>query len=347
MKQRYDQLRNEAWGLPQGKQKLAVLEEAIRIADLYMAKDDAYYARMSYSDAAIDCGYQERFLVSFTWCLTQFDKDPSAYSSFSIIWHYKWFINQIWRFPQFSAAHINRVFNDFKARCLQYGHSLRPYYQGLHRYALACGDHHAAQVNYELWRKTARDGMSDCKACEQNGFGYYHFTALRYRRGLQTMKPILDGRMTCKSIPQNTYSHLLLPLLETNQEAEADRMAKKGARLLKGPSYLTEYGSFLAYYTAKDIQKAAKWFEQTLEYALETRVGWDRFLYMSSASAFLSVWHEQKRRRKLKISSEITYDLIKNETEQLAIAFDRRNDNDYCSEMLKKKLKQVQKLSRE
>lgn len=345
MKQRYDQLRSEAWSLPQGKQKLAVLEEAIRIADLHMTKEDSYYARMSYSEAALDSGYEERFLVSFTWCLTQFEKDPAAYSSFTLIWHYKWFVNQIWRFPQFGTDQITSIFNDFKAKCLQYGHSLRPYYQCLHRYALSQGDHESAQANYELWRKTARDGMSDCSACEQNGFGYYHFTVGRYRRGLQAMKPIMDGRMTCKSIPQNTYSHLLLPLLETEQADEAVKMAKKGARLLKGPGYLSEYGSFLAYYTATDIHKAAKWFEQTVQYAMDTRVGWDRLLYMISARAFLQLWHAKNRRRKLNVSSDITYEMIVKDTEQLAAAFDLRNQNHYCTELLKQKLKQVQKLS--
>ena len=346
MKQRYNQLRSEAWSLPQGKQKLAVLEEAIRIADQYMTKEDAYFARMTYSEAALDSGYQERFLVSFSWCLTQFEKEPAAYSSFSIIWHYKWFINQIWRFPQFGAAQISSILDDFKAKCLQYGHSLRPYYQCHHRYALSGGDLEAAQTYYELWRKTARDGMSDCRACEQNSFGYYHFTAGRYRRGLQTMKPIMDGRLTCKTIPQNTYSHLLLPLLETDQAEEAVKMAKKGARLLSGPGYLTEYGSFLAYYTVTDINKAAKWFENTIGFAMETKVGWDRFLYLSSAQAFLQVWLQQKRRRKLKTGSELSYERLKLEAEELALAFDQRNQNHYCSELLAQKLKQVEKLSR-
>ncbi|WP_053375459.1 hypothetical protein [Paenibacillus sp. FJAT-27812] len=345
MKQRFDQLRSDAWSLPEGKQKLAVLEEAIRIADLYMSTEDAYHARMSYSSSALDSGFQERFLVSFAWCLTQFEKEPSTYYSFSIIWHYKWFVNQIWRFPQFGAAQIQAVIDDFKEKCLQYGHSLRPYYQTLHRYALSRGDMEAAQLNYDLWRKTARDGMSDCSACEQNGFGYYHFTAGRYRRGLQAMRPIMDGRMTCKSIPQNTYSHLLLPLLETGQAEEAMKIAKKGARLLKGPGYLEEYGNFLAYYAATDIHKAAKWFEQTFAYAVETKVGWDRFLYMSSAQAFLMKWHGQKRRRKLNVGSKITYEMIEQDAKSLAHAFDRRNENNYCTELLKQRMKQVQKLS--
>lgn len=345
MKQRFDQLRNEAWSMPDGKQKLAVLEEAIRMADLYMTKEDAFYARMTYSETALDSGFEERFIVSFSWCLSQFEKKPDTHSSFSIIWHYKWLINQIWRFSQFGAAQIEAVFDDFKAKCLQYGHSLRPYYQNLHRYELSRGNFEAAQTNYELWRKSPRDGMSDCRACEQNAFGYYHFRLGRYKRGLQTIKPIMDGRMTCKSIPQNTYSHMLLPLLETDQAEEAAKMAKKGARLLSGPTSLTDYGSFLAYYAIADINKAAKWYEQTIHYALESRVGWDRFLFLSSARAFLSVWHEQNRRRKLKTSAEITNDWIKQETDALANAFDRRNGNDYCARLLSQRVKQVRKLS--
>lgn len=90
MKQRHDELRNEAWSMPDGKQKLAVLEEAVRIADLYMSREDAYYARMSYSEAALQSGYTDRFIVSFAWCLAQFEKDPRSFSSHQLIWHYKW-----------------------------------------------------------------------------------------------------------------------------------------------------------------------------------------------------------------------------------------------------------------
>jgi hypothetical protein len=343
MKQRYDELRNEAWSLPDGKQKVTVLEEAVRIADLYMSKEEAYHARMTYSEAALVSGFEERFIVSFAWCLSQFEKQPDLYDNHQIIWHYKWLVGIIWRFPQFGAAQIEDIFDDFKRKCLQYGHSLRPYYSKVHLYALAGGHAELAQTYYEQWKKAPYDQMSDCRACEQNLFGYFHLTTGRYKRGLQTLKPILSGKMSCRSIPQNTYSHVLMPLLETDQQEEAAKLARKGARMLKGPGYLEEYGRLIGYYSATDLNKAAKLLESTAEYVLSNKTDWNRFQYLIGARAFFTLWNEKKRRRKLVVHNSFTSEWVEAESERLARAFDTRNGNDYCQGQLAQKINQVWK----
>ncbi|MDQ0059364.1 hypothetical protein [Paenibacillus harenae] len=343
MKQRYDELRSEAWNLPDGKQKVTVLEEAVRIADLYMSKEDAYYARMSYSEAALMSGFEERFIVSFAWCLSQFEKQPELYDSHQLIWHYKWLIGIIWRFPQFGAVQIADIYYDFKRMCLQYGHSLRPYYSKIHMYALVSGHAELAQTYYEAWRKAPYDAMSDCRACEQNMFGYFHLASGRYKRGLQTLKPILSGKMSCRSIPQNTYSHVLMPLLEIDQHDEAAKLARKCSRMLKGPGYLEEYGRLIGYYAATDLNKAAKLLESTAAYAISNKTDWNRFQYLIGAKAFFSLWNEKKRKRKLNVHSSFTSEWVEAESERLARAFDDRNGNEYCQGLLAHKVNQVRK----
>lgn len=53
MKNRYDSLKSETWRMPNGKQKLALMEEAIRIADKYLTEEDAYDARMDLGSGSL------------------------------------------------------------------------------------------------------------------------------------------------------------------------------------------------------------------------------------------------------------------------------------------------------
>lgn len=159
------------------------------------------------------------------------------------------------------------------------------------------------------------------------------------------LKPITSGKMSCRSIPQNTYSQVLMPLLETGQQEEAARMARKGARMLNGPGYLTEYGKFLAYYAATDLYKAAACLEKTALYARDNKVDWDRFIYLIGVSAFFAVWNDKKRRKKLNVHNFFTSEWVAAESIRLAKAFDEGNGNGHCAELLENTVNQIKKWS--
>lgn len=344
MKNRYNNLRYQTWSMPDGKPKLAVLEEAIRIADQYLTDEDAYESRMSYSSAASDCGCPERLFISFSWCLSKFEQHPEQYSTHSIMWHYKWVLNQIWRMPQLTLGMIERVFDDFKEKCLRYGYTLRPYYQQKVNYMLSQGKIEDAAVYYKEWRKAVRDGLSDCKACEQNLFGVYYFRMNQNKRGLQLMKPILEGRMRCGSIPENTYGNLLDPLLKLKEYEQAKETAAKAYQVTKGPGYLIEYGILMEYYTVADLSKAVKLYERTIQLGLDYKMPWDRFHYLLSVRLFLQEWSRTKRRKKLAESERVTIDWLEQETRSLAAAFDARNGNDYYTHRIEEKEEQIRSI---
>lgn len=345
MKQRYDELNRQAWSMPDGKGKLALLEEAIRIADVYLTKDDAYEARMTYSSAALESGCPERLLVSFAWCLARFEQHPEEHSSFTILWHYKWVLHQVWRLPQLSLKQIDGLFDDFKAKCLQYGFSLRPYYQQMLSYKQAQGKMEEAVHYYKLWKKTPRDGLSDCRACEQNQFGEYYFKRNQFKRGMGAMKPILEGKLQCRSVPQNTYSQIIMPLLQLGEYEEAVRIARKAFRKIEGPSYLYEYGIFLAFFAVTDMEKAVKLYERTIHLGLASRMPWDRFHYLLAVKLFLGEWNRAKRRRKLAESERVTPEWLDREVRSIAAAFDERNGNAYVTEWIGQQQRAMTKLA--
>ncbi|WP_274362815.1 hypothetical protein [Paenibacillus thermotolerans] len=347
MKDRYYQLRNKAWDMPTGKQKLTLLEESVRIADQYLTRQDAFQARMTYGEAALEAGHAERLLVSFAWCLSEFEKHPGEYSSYLLLWHYKWVVNQIWRFPQIPTERIERIFEDFKAKCLEQGYGLNAYYKYFHVYSLYNGRVEDAAKHYEKWRKARRDALSDCKACDQNDFGLYHVLMGRHKRALQSVKPILDGRLTCAEVPQNTYGNILLSLLETGDFEQAAAIAKKGQRLLDGQRFMNDSGKFMEYFSAVDLAKAQRIYERTIRYALDTKVDWNRFRYLLSARIFMQRWHSVRKHRKaLSAPEHVTLDWIVRETDRLAEVFDARNRNSYYTDLIVRKTEQVERLSR-
>ncbi|MCR2805981.1 hypothetical protein [Paenibacillus soyae] len=344
MKQRFDELRRSSWGMSDARQKLLVLEEMIGIADRWLTEEDAYQVRIQYMSAAVEAGARERLLVAFAWCLSRFERSPGDFSQHSLMWHYKWVLNEIWRMPEFSLEVIGRVFEDFRQKCLQYGYSLRPYYQQQVNFMLSQGMVEKAREAYKLWRAAPRDGMADCRACEQNLFGSYLFRINHLKRGLQTLKPILDGKMSCQSIPQNTYSKVIVPLLKLGEREQAAVIAKKADRDVKGPMFLEEHGTFLEYYAVTDMKKAVKIYNDTIRYGLASKVGWDKFNYLLSVRLFLREWGKKKRRKKLAESDYVTLEWLDREIAGLAEAFNRRNGNSYMDEYMKDKDKHARRL---
>jgi hypothetical protein len=344
MRERYYKLRSESWDMEDGKQKLAVLEEMILIADRHMTEQDAYSARMNYSSAVLECGCPERLFVSFAWCLKRFEQSPGDYSSHEIMWHYKWVLGQIWRLPQISTSRIELVFEDFKQKCLQYGFSLRPYYQKLLLYKQYQGDKPAAAEYFKLWRESKHDHLSDCKACEQNMFGKYYFELNHNKKGIQAVKPILEGKVSCSTVPQNTYSQVISPLLKLGEYEQAAAMAKKALRALKGPQYLWEYGIFMEFYTVTDLPKAVKLYERTIRLGLECRMPWDRLHYLLSVRLFLQEWGKTRRRKKLLETDQVTAEWLNAEIAALAAAFNERNGNEYVHELIAEKEQNMKRL---
>ncbi|MEO3945880.1 hypothetical protein [Gorillibacterium sp. CAU 1737] len=346
MNNRFEELRRASWSLPDGKQKLAVMEEMIRLADLYRPVSDAYEVRMNYVSAAPDGGCAERMMIAFAWCLAEFRKHPDQYSSFSLLWNYKWVLNQIWRIPEFSRETADRVFEDFKAMCTEFGYNLRPYHQQRVSYLLSLGELDEAADAYRLWRATPRDSLADCRACEQNLFGEYRFRIGHLKQGMKTLKPIMDGRMRCHAIPQNTYSLVMNPHLQLGETDQAIAVSRKAFRELEGPAYLEEYGELLETLTLMDLARAYKLYERTLPFVRESRIGWNNLNYLYAAGLFVEEWTKSKRRKKLPMADQVTPEWISDELGRLIQAFDRRNGNSIISERMADRVKTFHKLKR-
>ncbi|WP_028558924.1 hypothetical protein [Paenibacillus pinihumi] len=344
MKERFDELRDKIWTVPNDAQKLTLMEESIGLADQFLDRREAYQIRMEYIDTALDTGYPERMLVAFSWCMTEFEKNPGDYSASSILWYYKWVLDHIWRFPQIPMQTIETLFDHFKAKCLEYGYRMGSYHKYRHVYALSRGDLAAATESFEEWRKIRRDDLSDCRACDGQDIGVYHFALGEYEEGLHKVKPILSGKLSCAEVPQVTYSSVLIPLLELGREEEAELYAKKGYPMLEGQRFMDDFGRFLFYYTITDLAQAGRVLEKSVRFIEQTKTDWHRFLYLVSALAFLEQREAAGRKATLNIPEYITLEWTREETSRLAQAFDVRNQTSHCALYVEKQLVKAQRL---
>jgi len=346
MKYRFDALLARACRCEDELQALALYEEAIVIADRYLTESDAYRARMDYSEKAVETGFYDKLLVSFAWCWTKFVERPERYSSFYMMWHFKWVVEDLHRFAVYSIEQLERMFALFKTYCEKYNYSLRPYYEAYMHFRLSSGNLAEADEYYRQWRKAKRDGLSNCQACEQHATGEYYIAKGHYKRALQLLKPVLEGKLTCRSVPKSTYIIVMEAYLALGQMEEASKYAGKAYRSLKGVNDLGKYGKLIAFYAVTNRRRALKMYRETCRYARLNVNDWAKLHYLVGVQFLLEQLGEGAKRRRTASPAELDYAWVRSEVERLVKAFDERNQNEYVSRRIEGLRKSFEKLKR-
>lgn len=345
MSDRVEELLEEAWEMENGREKVALLEEAVREADALGDVGLAYYVRMELIDAAAFSGFHERSLVAFSWCLARYDESPDEYDEEDLFWKYKWIIDALWIFPQVTRQQIEEMQDDMERRFEILGYSLRPVHYFRFSNAMRMGYLDEAIESYEKARRTERDWMADCEACELEKQVELLARLRRDEEMLQTAVPILTGKMSCAEIPHLTYATILRPLMRMNRREEALEAHRKGYRLTStNAEFLRGIADHLLFLVAEnDLDKAVRLFEKHLPWTVETGSLHARFCFYSVSTQFLdAVTRSHPGSRKLVLPSILPcfrqdgeYDpgeLTKwfdAEARSLAKQFNQRNGNDY------------------
>lgn len=200
-----DELLSEAYSMPDGQAKLLLLEEAARIADNLNDIDRGYDIRTDIIYQGVFSGYAMNAIVAFSWCLAQFDKDPERYSSYDLLWEYKWILGHVDDFPDIPLNKADEIFEDMRRRYLEYGASLRPYYSLKCRHMMKLGQKVEAEEFYTKWINASRDYLNDCTACDLDNEIEYMIYIGDYEKALEMAKPILSNQLKCGEVPHITY----------------------------------------------------------------------------------------------------------------------------------------------
>lgn len=327
MENRFEELMEQAETLPNGDTKIVILEEAIRIADLHQDNDQGFYARMELTDVAVDVGRGEKAIVSFAWCLAQYDKNRDQYNDYSMMWHYKWIAARIDQFPQVSLESIDQTLEDLKRRYIELGYSLRVYYQKKYRIAKRKGDMQSLLDYYEKWLDAPRDEMSDCLACEVDDQVGTLLDLGRFQEAYQKARPVLDQQLSCRSVPHGTFSMFLLPLLKEGRIEEAAEFHQQGYSMIrKEKGFLGSLADHLYYLTIVDIPQAISLLERHLPEALASFEPNRKFDFFLAASILLD-YVDDRTKRVLQVPDHVTHEWLNQQVQEIAQQFDTRNQN--------------------
>jgi hypothetical protein len=322
----------QAGRLEHGPSQVAVVEEAVRIADAHGDVALAYEARERLVNVATFSGAPEKVLVAFSWLLGQSDRDPQRFPDSALLWSYKWAANDLKDFPQISREQAQSTFADMARRFERNGASQRPVHKLRCTYALLAGELEAARAHYRDWIEAKRDSLSDCVACDQDDQVRFLVAEGKDAEAIERAAPILAGRMRCAEIPHHTLAHVLLPLLRLGRVDEAARHYLKGSRLVaRNPDFLRANASNLRFLALTDnFAQAKALFERKLTWALETHNLAARFEFLLAARLLVGRL-ERTGPREWRLPRELAgrelVPWLDDELGSIAARFDERNGN--------------------
>ncbi len=334
---KYAEVAGQAEQAPNGDAKVALWEEAVRIADSLQDDETAYSARMELTNAAQFSGRPDVSFVSFSWCLAYCDRHAETIDPTPILWHYKWMADSLPNFPDVPRAQIESLFADFTQRFLARGSTLHAVHQIRRDVAITMHDRPAADTAHAKFLLSRRDILSNCKACVQDADVTYRLYGGDDDAAVAAAKPILRGKMSCGEVPHLTYAKLLVPYLRRGEPAEAMRCHKVGYSLVQSnPAHIASHGSHAAFLALTgNLGRAARLLSRHLPMAVESRQPHASFRFYNAAKLALDIVLDAPRPPTVKVPAavhsggavEALAIWMDNELYTLAARFDARNGN--------------------
>ncbi|MGC4852215.1 hypothetical protein ACLQ24_02185 [Micromonospora sp. DT4] len=223
--------------MPHGAGQIAALEQLLRRVDAADDRHLAFVTRMQATTGYVYGGEPAKSFVTFSWCLSEFDRDPQPYHQrhlHQLLWHFKYMVSGLLKFPEVPLDRTYAVLDDMERRYRAGGHSLQTVYKHRFRVADHVGDAEAAAHWYRLWQTTPRDDLSDCAGCDPTSQVGYLADTGRDAEAVALAEPVLAGRLTCTEQPQAILTALLLPYLRTGRGESARDAHREAYRKLRG-----------------------------------------------------------------------------------------------------------------
>jgi hypothetical protein len=219
--------------MPYGPGQIALVEQVVTHADALQLPRLSFAARMQATEAYVYGGQRSRSFATFAWCLAEFDRDPLAYQSSqrNLLWHFKYMIGALNRFPEVPLDRTYAVLDDMERRWRETGHSLHAVHAYRHHVASHIGDIEAAERHYAAWCAAPRDDLSDCVGCDPSSKADWLTQRGRFEEAVALAEPVLNGRLTCREQPQGILTTLMVPYLRTGRHDQARDAHRRAYRL--------------------------------------------------------------------------------------------------------------------
>ena len=350
--QKFEDLMYEADQLSYSETKVALLEQAVRIADSLNSIEMGYRARMSLTEASVFNGQHHKGLVALGWLLAKYDESPDQFNYHSLLWNYKWIFGQIAEYPGISIDQIFEMEKDITRRFQEGGAGLRVIHGIVSENALHLGDVEKSEAHLKKFRLSLRDTLSDCYACELNRQADLLFQHGKIEVALELVEPILQGKQSCSVIPHTTYAICLLPMLRLGLHEEAKSCHRKGLRLINGDrNFVREIAFHLMYLVFLDqLDEATTCLEKNLFIGIDKVASTDQLIFLIAATLFMERYYQLEKSGYIQFRAPTNFpvaaqdqgfssievgDWFKAQAEELANRFDIRNGNQYISSQIR------------
>ena len=271
--------------LPEGPAKVAMLEEAVELADSLEDVALAYSVRDELMTAATFSGRSDILLTAFAWCVAQYDRNPELFSQFELLWKYKWVTSHAGKFPEISRPQLEGLLQDMERRYREAGSSMFSVHLERRDLFVQFGEKEAAQVAHTEFRNCKRDWLSDCAACvSSSNCGYFTFME-QWGQAVKTAEPVLAGKLTCAVQPHNILGKILYPLFRLGRLEEAQTYHQQGYRLVRRDNHFLHLQALHLQYLSLigELAKAKQLVERHLPAVMETVDPEHRFEFLAAA----------------------------------------------------------------
>lgn len=344
-----ERLTTQAKSLPDGPTKVALFEEAVRLADSAADVEGAFELRMELIRAACFSARSDLGLVAMAWCLAQFDRRPDRYNEWSLLWKYKWIAGSAVSFPAITLTQATQLFADMGRRFRAFGAPHAVLSNGRSN-ALWMGRLEEALAFDAELADTPRDVLSDCPACVLREELEFLVETQRPEAAVEFFEKKVTEETRCTHEPHRILSIALRPYWRLGRLDKAQELHQRGYKMVaRDPAFVRAWGRHLDY-AALTGQVAAvrRMIQKHTEAGLASVCQNSKLSYLTGAHLGLKrLAHEGVKTMKLTLAEPLDVassakgydttalaDWFLAEARRIGELFDRRNDNAFYEDRL-------------
>lgn len=337
--------------LEHGAARLRVMKKAIAAADEAKATEWQFVFRSRYLNESIFESDALDALIIFPEMLAIYDGNPDLAEEHqhTLMWDFKNMLGNLAEFPQIPLAEIEKLYDEFEARCKRYGYSLHAPRYLREKLSLRTGKL-LPLTEYGSFAAMPNDDLQDCPACEADFKVICALLRGDRAEAERLSEPMFQGQLTCAEIPQSTYHTWIVYLQKHGEYGKARQYARRLYPMIRGTmDLLDELGTLMCFYAQVDRQIGCNILRHSLQNYLDCRNRWMQFQFANGAYHLFDAMQQEHLMLVLPpqfplFDAEHHYetaalrDFFYGEAKTIAEQFDARNGNHYYMEMLQAQL---------
>lgn len=330
------------------REKANLLKEAIRIAD---ENEDVEWA----TELRLELIYQLNLLSEdleeiavFSKILDDYENNKDVVDVYDLLWKYKWIWVCAFDVPEIPKEQVDAIGEDYKARILQNGYSLRSYYQCKAVMYIRMKRYKEAKECFDRMLDERVDDLT-CEACEINFMLDYYLETGRFEEAYSRAQPLISKQTTCFEANLRAYMKLAYYAQKAGKPEIAADMCAHAEEALVGrekDEYMLLYlGLFVAYHFMINPERGWEYAERCISWSLRTN---QNKRYRFSCDMVEALKYESRSEVHLSLPAEFplyhsdgvySVDELRGyfyrQAEELADKYDDRNGNSGYTDRLK------------